>query len=132
MTRFLLDRLLSLVPVLALVLVVIFSLARIIPGDPAVTLLGPGATQEQISALRVQLDLDQPVTQQFIDLHGEHDEDAFSYRLPFLLHHLHGEHDEGAFSFHLPFLHRQHDEDDDLVKQSDDVHVLAYHLLKQQ
>ena len=66
MVRFLVDRLLSLVPVLALVLVVIFSLARIIPGDPAVTLLGPGATQEQISALRVQLDLDQPVTQQFI------------------------------------------------------------------
>ena len=66
MVRFLVDRLLSLVPVLALVLVVIFSLARIIPGDPAVTLLGPGANQEQISALRLQLHLDQPVTQQFL------------------------------------------------------------------
>jgi len=66
MVRFLVDRLLSLVPVLALVLVVIFSLARVIPGDPAVTLLGPGATQEQISALRLQLHLDQPVTQQFL------------------------------------------------------------------
>ena len=49
--RYLLDRLLALIPVLILVLVIIFSLPRLIPGDPAVTLLGPGATQEQITAL---------------------------------------------------------------------------------
>ena len=44
MTRFFLGRLAATLPVLALVLVIVFSLARLIPGDPAVTLLGPGAT----------------------------------------------------------------------------------------
>ncbi len=57
MTRFLLGRVVGVVPVLALVLVIVFSLARLIPGDPAVTLLGPGATDEQIAALRAQLKL---------------------------------------------------------------------------
>lgn len=65
MIRFLLDRLLALIPVLILVLVIIFSLSRLIPGDPAVTLLGPGATNEQITALRAQLNLDEPAPMQF-------------------------------------------------------------------
>lgn len=66
MIRYALGRLLSLVPVLALVLVMIFILARIIPGDPATTLLGPGATAEQIAALSAQLRLDQPAPLQFL------------------------------------------------------------------
>ena len=70
MVGFLLRRLVTLVPVLLLVLVIVFSLVRIIPGDPAVTLLGPGATNQQIAALRLQLDLDQPLPQQFLDYAG--------------------------------------------------------------
>jgi peptide/nickel transport system permease protein len=50
MGRFLLQRLPALLPVLLLVLVIVFALARLIPGDPAVTLLGPGATSQQIEA----------------------------------------------------------------------------------
>jgi ABC-type dipeptide/oligopeptide/nickel transport system permease component len=65
MTSFLLRRLMALIPVLGIVLVIVFSLVRLIPGDPAVTLLGPGATSDQIAALRAQLDLDQPVLLQF-------------------------------------------------------------------
>ena len=57
---FVAGRLASLVPVLALVLAIVFSLVRAIPGDPAVVLLGPGATQEQVAALRDQLRLDLP------------------------------------------------------------------------
>ncbi len=64
MARFTLGRLLALAPVLGLVLLIIFALARIIPGDPAVTLLGPGATSEQIKALRDQLRLDEPAAVQ--------------------------------------------------------------------
>lgn len=60
MFAFLVRRLLSLIPVLLIVMVIVFSLVRLIPGDPAITLLGPGATQSQIDALRAQLDLDQP------------------------------------------------------------------------
>ena len=64
MTRYALSRLIALAPVLALVLLIIFALARIIPGDPAVTLLGPGATREQIDMLRAQLRLDEPAPTQ--------------------------------------------------------------------
>jgi ABC-type dipeptide/oligopeptide/nickel transport system permease component len=67
MLNFLLRRLIGLIPVLSIVLVIAFSLVRLIPGDPAVTLLGPGATSEQIAALREQLHLDRPVFLQFTD-----------------------------------------------------------------
>jgi peptide/nickel transport system permease protein len=67
MASFIIRRLIALIPVLCIVLVIVFSLVRMIPGDPAVTLLGPGATQEQINALRTQLDLDQPMVLQFVN-----------------------------------------------------------------
>lgn len=67
MASFLIRRLIALIPVMCIVLVIVFSLVRMIPGDPAVTLLGPGATQVQIDALRAQLDLDQPVVMQFLN-----------------------------------------------------------------
>jgi peptide/nickel transport system permease protein len=70
MASFLLRRLLALIPVLALVLVIVFSLVRLIPGDPAVTLLGPGATDQQIAALRDQMRLDEPVYLQFLNYAG--------------------------------------------------------------
>lgn len=70
MASFLLRRLVALIPVLILVLVIVFSLVRLIPGDPAVTLLGPGATDQQIAALRAQMRLDEPVYLQFINYVG--------------------------------------------------------------
>ncbi|HBF28687.1 ABC transporter permease [Rhizobium sp.] len=66
MVSFILRRLLGLIPVMVLVLIIVFSLVRFIPGDPAITLLGPGATESQIAALRAQLNLDQPVVMQFL------------------------------------------------------------------
>jgi peptide/nickel transport system permease protein len=75
MISFIVRRLLSLVPVLFLVLLMVFALVRIIPGDPAIVLLGPGATDQQIAALRAQMHLGQPLVIQFADyiwgvLHG--------------------------------------------------------------
>jgi len=70
MAGYLLRRLLALLPVLFLVLVIIFALSRAIPGDPATTLLGPGATAEQIAALRAQLRLDEPLPAQFLGYLG--------------------------------------------------------------
>ena len=53
----------------ALVLVgvsaLIFLIARVIPGDPARIALGPNATQEQVSKLRAELHLDEPVIAQY-------------------------------------------------------------------
>src|SRR5512142_519521 len=76
MTRFIAQRLLATLPVLLLVLAIVFALSRAIPGDPATTLLGPGATQQQIDALRAQLHLDGPAPLQFLSyltgvLHGD-------------------------------------------------------------
>lgn len=65
MNSFLGRRLVTAVPVLLLVLLMIYTLARSLPGDPAVALLGPDATQQQIGALRSQLKLDEPVYAQF-------------------------------------------------------------------
>ncbi len=67
MLSFAARRLLALVPVLGLVLVIVFSVVRLIPGDPATVLLGPGATAQQIAALREQLNLDRPALLQFSD-----------------------------------------------------------------
>ena len=65
MFAYFIRRLLGALPVLGLVLIIIFALVRAIPGDPAVALLGEGATDEQIALLRAQLRLDEPVWQQF-------------------------------------------------------------------
>ncbi|MBB2203039.1 ABC transporter permease [Gluconacetobacter tumulisoli] len=70
MIAYALRRLIAMLPVLALVLVIVFGLTRMIPGDPAETLLGPGATTAQIDALRHELRLDRPALQQFIDYVG--------------------------------------------------------------
>jgi len=63
--RFLLWRLLSTVPVMLTVLVVIFLLLHLGPGDPAATLAGDNATPEQIAGIRARLHLDQPLIVQF-------------------------------------------------------------------
>ncbi|PWS39160.1 peptide ABC transporter permease [Falsiroseomonas bella] len=65
MARMIAQRLLAFLPVLLLVLLIVFALSRLIPGDPATTLLGPGATADQIAALRAQLRLDEPPLSQF-------------------------------------------------------------------
>ena len=70
MTAYLLRRLLAIVPVLILVLVIVFGLVHLLPGDPAVTLLGPGATTRQIVALRHAMGLDRPLPLQFLSYVG--------------------------------------------------------------
>jgi peptide/nickel transport system permease protein len=45
--------------------VVIFVIARIVPGDPARIALGPLATQEQVAQLRGEMGLDRPAVVQF-------------------------------------------------------------------
>lgn len=65
MIGFVTRRLIAALPVLTLVLIITFGLTRLIPGDPAVTLLGPGATNEQIQVLRHTMRLDRLQTTQF-------------------------------------------------------------------
>ena len=66
MLRFLFKRLLSSLLVLFGVSVLIFGLARVMPGDPARIALGPTASSEQVQALRKDLHLDEPLARQYL------------------------------------------------------------------
>jgi peptide/nickel transport system permease protein len=66
MARYLGTRLISLVPILFGTSVVAFLLIRLVPGDPAVALLGMEADPRSLAALRQQLALDQPIVVQYV------------------------------------------------------------------
>lgn len=61
MTAYVTRRLLGLIPVLFGVSLLIFAITRLVPGDPAVALLGQRSTPEARAQLREQLGLDQPL-----------------------------------------------------------------------
>lgn len=52
--------------VIALVTVAVFFIIRIVPGDPAVMILGEHATPEEIARIHEKLNLDLPAYEQFI------------------------------------------------------------------
>ncbi len=62
---YLLQRLAQLVPVLFFLSVIVFAVARLIPGDPAAMRLGDSATPEAIALLRTEMGLDQPLPVQY-------------------------------------------------------------------
>ncbi|WP_283133964.1 ABC transporter permease [Rhizohabitans arisaemae] len=68
--RFVLRRLLQLVPVLLGVVILTFLLVRVLPGDPIKTILGPNASEADAAAARARFGLDQPLWQQFLDYLG--------------------------------------------------------------
>ncbi len=63
--RLLVKRLSISVIVLIGVSMLIFTIARVIPGDPARIALGPNATAEQVEQLREKLHLDEPIYVQY-------------------------------------------------------------------
>ncbi|MEU1518455.1 ABC transporter permease [Streptomyces sp. NPDC005811] len=65
MLPIILRRLALSVPLLLVVSAITFLLESFVPGDPARTLLGLNATQDQYDALRAALHLDQPVVAQY-------------------------------------------------------------------
>lgn len=65
MTQFILRRLILLVPVLLGILFITFALARLIPGDPCVAMLGERATPEQCQAFRERFGLNDSLPVQF-------------------------------------------------------------------
>jgi peptide/nickel transport system permease protein len=76
MLGYLLRRVLSAVPVMAVVALFVFLLLRLTPGDPAAILAGDNATPEQLERIRISLGLNQPLYTQFFTwvgslLHGD-------------------------------------------------------------
>jgi peptide/nickel transport system permease protein len=65
MTRYILRRLVQLIPVLLGISVMVFALLHLIPGDPAAIFLGQEATPAEIARLRHVLGLDEPLLMQF-------------------------------------------------------------------
>jgi len=67
---YLVKRILSLIPVLFVVTIVIFMIMHLTPGDPASSILGLEASQEEIDALNEQLGLNRPILEQYISWVG--------------------------------------------------------------
>lgn len=67
MIRYIAKRLLMLIPVLLGIVLVVFIMNRISPGNPARNLLGDGATDEAVAALEEELGLNDPLYVQFFN-----------------------------------------------------------------
>ncbi|MFB4331283.1 ABC transporter permease [Paenibacillus sp. CR_12] len=65
MLAYITKRLLSLIPVLAVVTIAIFLIIHITPGNPAAAILGMEASQEEIEQLNQDLGLDRPILEQY-------------------------------------------------------------------
>ena len=65
MLRFVVRRLLLLVPILLGLSILVFLWIRALPGGPAQALLGERATQEQVAQIEREYGLDQPIHEQY-------------------------------------------------------------------
>lgn len=66
MVRFIIRRLVLLVPLLIGASILVFLTMRLIPGDPARLALGAEATEDQVELMRRQWGLDQPLPIQYV------------------------------------------------------------------
>ena len=67
MGRYILKRLLLMIPVMIGIAVLIFTIMYFSPGDPARAMLGVGATEVEIAQKRVEMGLDQPYIVQLLN-----------------------------------------------------------------
>ena len=65
MIAYLVRRILAVIPVMGIVVVIVFVLIRISPGDPAAIIAGDYATPEAVQKIRVAMGLDKPIYTQF-------------------------------------------------------------------
>ena len=71
MFKYVVRRVVSLIPVLFFVSVIVFIITRIIPGDPAAVMLGETATEEAVERLRESMGLNDPLTVQYSRFLGD-------------------------------------------------------------
>ncbi len=65
MASYIAKRFLTSIPTFVGVITLVFLVMRLIPGDPAILILGDSATAESVAALRAQMGLDQPILLQY-------------------------------------------------------------------
>ena len=68
MLKYIIRRLLHMIPVILIISIVIFGIVKMAPGDPVGTNLDPKATAEQRAAERARLGLDKPLPVQYWNL----------------------------------------------------------------
>ncbi len=66
MGSYAIKRFITIVPVLVGISLIVFSFIHLIPGDPAVTMLGERATPQRVAEVRAQLGLDKPLSAQYL------------------------------------------------------------------
>ena len=66
MLKFLLVRSITLLPLCALIVTIAFTLLQLVPGDPAVVMLGIDASPERIAEMRERLGLDRPFLERYL------------------------------------------------------------------
>ena len=66
MFRFIIKRLLEIIPILLIVSILIFLFVHMIPGDPARLVAGEDATLADVEMVRKELGLDKPIVEQYV------------------------------------------------------------------
>ncbi len=82
MVKYIVKRLILIIPIIFGISIILFTIMNLTPGDPAQMLIGDTYTEEALDQLRAELGLDKPFFQQYIDyiwnaLHGDF---GISYR----------------------------------------------------
>jgi len=67
MLRYFIRRLVLMIPILLAVMLIIFLIMKLTPGDPALIILGEGASAEAYEAVREELGLNDPIPVQFFN-----------------------------------------------------------------
>ena len=62
---YILKRILLIVPTLLVILVVTFTIVRLLPGDPASAMIGDRSTDSDVTRINAELGLDKPLPVQF-------------------------------------------------------------------
>lgn len=70
MGQYIIRRLLALIPVLLGVSILVFSLIRMIPGDPVTVMLGERARPEDIARVREEMGFNRPIYIQYLEWMG--------------------------------------------------------------
>ncbi len=73
MRQYALKRIALIIPTVLLVSIIVFTVMRLLPGDPALVILSEGDatfTQEELADLRKQLGTDRPIVVQYVDWVG--------------------------------------------------------------
>ena len=65
MLRYVVNRVLLIIPTIIVVIFLIFFILNIVPGNPGRTILGQDATEEAVAALNHELGMDRPMLERF-------------------------------------------------------------------